>query len=125
MRSHGVPNFPDPPPGFGAGPAHIAIDTSSPQVRSGLNACRPLLPPGVSIGQQHPPAQLLAQELKFSRCMRAHGITSFPDPRQDGVLAMTGSGFDPNSPEYQRAYHACRSDLPNGIVKSPPQKSAP
>jgi hypothetical protein len=47
IRSHGVPNFPDPT--FSGGGVHISkgIDVHSPQVRSAEEACQSLIPGGL------------------------------------------------------------------------------
>jgi hypothetical protein len=45
MRSHGVPNFPDPDPNGGdANIVQAGIDPKSPQVQQAYQQCRPLLP---------------------------------------------------------------------------------
>jgi hypothetical protein len=73
--------------------------------------------PGASPGQrtaahtQH----ALNMFLKVSECMRAHGITNFPDPRViNGAIAVSLNGRDPRSPQFQSAQHACRSLGPGG-----------
>jgi hypothetical protein len=48
--------------------------------------------------------------LAFAECMRAHGISNFPDSGQ----VDTSSGIDPNSAQFRRAADACRSLLPQG-----------
>jgi hypothetical protein len=55
-----------------------------------------------------------AQALAFSRCMRAHGVTNFPDPSRGpgGGIALQVQG-NPNSPTFKSAQSACRSLLPN------------
>jgi hypothetical protein len=58
--------------------------------------------------------------LKFSQCMRAHGVPSFPDPNSNGQISL-GSGANPNSPSYQSAQKACRGLLPNGGKATPQQ----
>src|SRR6516165_208039 len=35
---------------------------------------------------------LRADSLKFSRCMRSHGVPNFPDPANDGGLSLVGTG---------------------------------
>jgi hypothetical protein len=56
--------------------------------------------------------------LKFSQCMRSHGVTSFPDPNSGGggvgFRIKIGSGVNPASPVFQAAQKACRGDLPGG-----------
>ena len=53
--------------------------------------------------------------LAYSRCMRAHGITDFPDPDSNGNLGLNagpGSGLDPNSPQFKAADQACKHLMP-------------
>jgi hypothetical protein len=53
--------------------------------------------------------------LAYSQCMRAHGVTNFPDPNGQGQLFIQGSpgsGLDPNSPTFQAAQKACQSKMP-------------
>lgn len=60
--------------------------------------------------------------LKFSQCMRAHGVSKFPDPNSNGVVAIgSSSGLDPSSPVFQNAQKACQKDLPNGGQPTPQQ----
>jgi hypothetical protein len=119
MRAHGIADFPDPSQN-GPAPGQAGIDTSSARFRAAENACRSLAPSAGRGGNLSPAqrAQLLAQELKFSRCMRAHGISKFPDPGPSGNLDF--DRIDRNSLQYQRAWQACRSDLPNNGPKKPP-----
>ena len=59
-----------------------------------------------------------AQALAYSRCMRAHGLPAFPDPKQTaggGIEISSGrSGLDPATPVYVSAEQSCRRLLPNG-----------
>ncbi|HEY6275580.1 MAG TPA: hypothetical protein VIX86_04540 [Streptosporangiaceae bacterium] len=116
MRAHGVPNFPDPDSnGQFSG---NGIDRNSPQVQSAGNACRSLLP------GQNPAAQVAqagTTALRFSRCMRAHGVPNFPDPSvqsNGGGVTVTirmkagAGGIDPHSPQFKAAQQACSSILP-------------
>ena len=78
MRSHGVANFPDP---NGQGVIQgSGINPGSASFQAADKDCRHLLPNG---GQPSPAqqAKALAQALKFSQCMRSHGISDFPDPQ--------------------------------------------
>jgi hypothetical protein len=59
-------------------------------------------------------ARFLDQALKFSRCMRAHGV-QMGDPQADGNgIRMTGPKFDPDSPAFRRAQTACEAFNPKG-----------
>ena len=61
-----------------------------------------------------------ASPLAFSRCMRAHGITDFPDPNTSGQLFIQGSGsgnggdLNPRSAQFQAAQNACKALAPGG-----------
>jgi hypothetical protein len=58
------------------------------------------------------PANSTTGDLAYSQCMRAHGITSYPDPNPSGGIAISGnSGINVNSSQYQAASKACQSKL--------------
>jgi hypothetical protein len=63
------------------------------------------------------------QALKFSQCMRSHGLAGFPDPvqRSGGVsLSMKkGSGLDPDSQPFKTAQAACRKFAPGRATDKP------
>jgi hypothetical protein len=120
MRSHGVPDFPDPTtsPGRGvsfqiSGGPGSDLNKHNPTFEAAEQACRPLLPgPG-----QSPPApspQRIAAEVTWAKCMRAHGLPSFPDPNNQG--AFDSSKFDDNSPTFQTASNDCKSQQPSGSI---------
>jgi hypothetical protein len=121
MRSHGVPNFPDPGSGGGIqiGPGS-GIDPRSPKFQAAQQACQKVLPNG---GRPSPQqlAKMQRALLAFSACMRAHGIADFPDPTFTGGNALMrlrggpGSDLNPNSPRFQAAQTACRAKLPGNI----------
>lgn len=106
MRSHGVPNYPDPD-ASGQLPKTDAqlLGVSTSQYQAAQQACRHLLPAGGSVQQQDaqcmqnsdcPPAlvqQMMAADLKLARCMRSHGVPNFPDPANGG----SGGPFFPIS----------------------------
>lgn len=53
--------------------------------------------------------------LSYARCMRSHGVNSFPDPSPTGGFNL--NGINQSSPAVKAAETACRSLLP---VKRPP-----
>jgi len=129
MRSHGITNFPDPTEiSNGAaqssnGPTRVGvqigipagIDPNSSTYVSANNSCTNQTGFGhVSAAQlQHG----LTTLLKYSECMRSHGIASFPDPveNSDGVsLKTAGTGIDQYSSLYKAADKACRALGPGG-----------
>ena len=110
MRSHGVPNYPDPDSG-GQLPKTGAqlLGVSASQYQAAQQTCRHLLPAGGSLQQQEhqcmqnsdcPPAlvqQMMTGDLKLARCMRSHGVPNFPDPTNGGssgpVFNITRAGI--------------------------------
>jgi hypothetical protein len=115
MRSHGVSDFPEPAEGhilFHPGGAGGGLKPDSPQFQAAAKTCRKLLPNG---GEPTPQERAQAQEraLKFSTCMRSHGVPNFPTPTFEGnavrLALKAGSGLDPSSPQFQSAQKACRS----------------
>lgn len=57
--------------------------------------------------------------LAYSKCMRGHGVSDFPDPTQDGGgVAISYSG-NSQRPQFKAAELACKSLLP----QAPPQSA--
>lgn len=53
--------------------------------------------------------------LAFSKCMRAHGVSNFPDPSSNGAgLNLSGTGINPQSPSFRAAQASCFKLLPGG-----------
>jgi hypothetical protein len=123
MRSHGVPKFPDPKASSGGmsltiGPGS-GVDPNAPQFKTAEKACHKLMPGGGKAPSPAQQAKALAQMLKFSACMRAHGLPDFPDPTtsSDGGIQLSigskkGSSLNPRSPLFQAAQKACQSVMP-------------
>jgi len=99
MRSHDVPNYPDPG-SDGNLPKGTAQDfgVSNSQYQAAERACRHLLPNSdtrftASLTQclmtgDCPHAvvqQALTEGLNFARCMRNHGVPNWPDPTVDST----------------------------------------
>jgi hypothetical protein len=112
MRSHGDPAWPDPGP-QGAFPNNNgSLDRSSAAYKAAANACKGLAPTaGIPPAQQQ---QAFSQFLKYSACMRAHGIPKFPDPTQDGggVGIQISGNIGQHTPQFKAANQACRSLQP-------------
>jgi hypothetical protein len=80
VRSHGVPDFPDPNSAGEFNKTSLArLAASNSQYQTASNACAHLLPSGSG-----PTAAELRQEwngmASFARCMRSHGVPNWPDP---------------------------------------------
>jgi hypothetical protein len=131
IRSHGVPDFPEPSEGklLIKGTSKNGLNPGSPQFRSALNACRSLAPaPKISPQQT---AAMQTQALKFSECMRSHGVPNFPDPKFEGggvrirLGGGPGSGLNPQSPQFQAAQKTCQGDLPGPKGGPGPAQAVP
>jgi hypothetical protein len=114
MRSHGVPDFPDPQVTTTPGSTSISQEVpraagSSPAFEAAQKACAGLRP-GLRSGgpaEQGPGKQVL---LVFARCLRAHGISNFPDPSAQGRLTLemvSAAGVDVRAPGFFTAARTC------------------
>jgi hypothetical protein len=97
MRSHGVPNFPDPgSDGHVPKSAADQLGVSGAQYQTAQQACQSLYPASNGSYDEAtrecylagvcPPAlvqQMLTVGRAFASCMRSHGFTKFPDPTLD------------------------------------------
>jgi hypothetical protein len=127
IRAHGFPNFPDP---NSQGQINFHVDPSSSSFQTAQQACAKYA--GAS-GQPPSPAQqarILANALKFSECMRAHGVTNFPDPRTGpggrgiAISFKAGQGgLSPNSAVYKKAQEKCQGKLGGLVGKRAPAGS--
>lgn len=123
MRTHGIADFPDPDTsgnidikGLHPGPGSD-LDPSNARFRAAASACRSLQPPGF-LSSQHPDQAQIAQALDWARCMRAHGVTNFPDPDGTGRISvhlLRSAGVDLNSPQSQAALKTCGQYQPGTI----------
>ncbi len=113
MRHHGISDFPDPTtsPGGGVGinvngGPGSDLNKHNPRFTTAHSACRSLGLSGKS-GTPQQSSQKIAAEVKWARCMRLHGLSSFPDPNSQG--AFDRSKFDESTPAFRSASTACQS----------------
>jgi hypothetical protein len=80
VRTHGVPNFPDPGSNGGFSKTTLQqLSARNPRYPAATQACAHLLPAGGGLTQ----AQLRQWwngMADFARCMRSHGVPNWPDP---------------------------------------------
>ena len=61
-------------------------------------------------------AKQYEQAVKFTRCMRAHGIADFPDPSAGGGIQISGRGpnndLNPSNATFVAAQNACQKYSP-------------
>jgi hypothetical protein len=115
VRSHGVPNFPDPvlTPSGGYGYRTAGINPQSAAFQGALQACKALPSPWQSTGHPLSPAEQQAW-LAWAKCVRAHGVPNLADPTFSGGGAVQISGGGgPGSPQLQSAMAACKSQMPS------------
>jgi hypothetical protein len=128
MRSHGLPNFPDPQQSGLGGGVQLTLNKSSglnpnsATFKSALAACRKYSPGGRTGGKPLSPAEK-AQFLRYSQCMRTHGVPNFPDPKfSSGGAQLQLQGIGPGSPGFDKAQKACQSVLPGKVGGGTVQK---
>lgn len=121
MRANGISTFPDPTQGPGGQGLSISqtpgssaltvqgITFSGPAFQKAEQAC------GKYLRASGPPPPLSASQrtklVAFAKCMRAHGVPQFADPRTapGGVVAPKRSSAFSNSPALDRAIRVCGS----------------
>jgi hypothetical protein len=102
MRANGVPDFPDGPitPNSGVNPL-------APAYQSAQSVCKRYGPHNAP--PPPVPASVRQQERALARCMRANGVTKFPDPDANGNIQFPIGSPVPASSAFKRAQNGpCR-----------------
>jgi hypothetical protein len=114
MRSHGIPNWPDPMSGGGFDKSKLRqLGVSPTRIRAIQDGpCNHLLPDVGSAPQEtaQQKAAHQADALSFARCMRNHGVARFPDPTAQGRLSVEmvqAQGIDVHSPSVLHVVQVC------------------
>ncbi len=105
VRAHGVPLWPAPDSSGQFDKSKLTpgqLGVGSVEAATAQRACRSLQPT-YSATQQS--SQVVTEALRFSRCMRAHGSTNFPDPESNGAIVIPHAME--SSPVYLAALHTC------------------
>jgi hypothetical protein len=141
VRTHGVPNFPDLTGGSGGGlriqqnqtsgsgssMTVNGVPVSAPAFQAAQRVCQKYLPKPKPVTATQV-SNIRAAALKMAQCMRTHGVPNFPDPTVQtspgggiGIrITGAGSGFNPNTPAFQKAQTEC-----GGILKAAGGPSGP
>lgn len=122
MRAQGI-NMPDPQSGGGLA-IKIPEGVDPKKADAAMQKCRQYLPSGGDRAQSDP--QQVAQQRKFSQCMRANGVPNFPDPDANGNIKADAStlGIDPKGEKFKKAERACAqyqtapSGAPSGVAQT-------
>jgi hypothetical protein len=81
----------------------------SPAFKAAQKACRGIMPaPGKGGGRDQGPSKQVL--LAFAHCLRAHGITVFPDPNASGKLTIemiNAAGVDIHARSFFDTAKAC------------------
>jgi len=119
IRSHGVPNFPDPSSPRDFKDSFSSSAAKTPAFQSARTACRHLLPGGGQPTQTAARSRAqISAELAFARCLRSHGFPSFPDPTSSGQLThemLASAGINLHQPAVLHAADACVS-VTHGLI---------
>ena len=106
-----------------------ACGGASPRVASLGSTTSTTIAAGSSSSSQSGATQ--AQLVKYAVCMRAHGLSNFPDPVPSPlggfdfhVHITPGSDLDPHTPRYQSAEKACQKDVPPSLANVTPAEMA-
>ncbi len=125
MRSHGLPNWPDPTSsGMFDKSALRGLAYSVSRVRAVEDgACNHLLSapstgPTITLADR-------ADYLRAAECMRSHGLAGFPDPtfQNNNVQTNIPSSIDQDASQFKSAATICTKLIPAGLPYS--RASAP
>jgi hypothetical protein len=130
MHSHGDPSQADPAINS-AGDIEITMTNVSPELSAeahdSAGPCGHYLTAAAAAlrgGGPAPKAPSLAEQLKYAECMRAHGVTKYPDP--NGSSETYIGNLDPGGPVFVSADKVCSKETgeisssdpaPAGIVQ--------
>jgi hypothetical protein len=123
MRSHGVPNFPDPnSSGTIAKGSAQQFGVSDSRYQAARTACAHLLPTSGEASQTEIQRAMDGMR-SFAQCMRSDGVTNWPDPSTDraGYPAFYLQGeIDMNAPRIVTKVQACQHLVPTTRVGGGP-----
>jgi hypothetical protein len=130
MRSHGVTSFPDPHVRQNGNEIQVVQGlppsaAASPHFKSAQRACRGIIPAPGNGPQRDQPGHKAAL-LAFARCMRAHGVSAFPDPNPQGQITramLSASGIDLRSHPLLQAALGCVAVTHGAITASQVQSA--
>jgi len=117
MRAHGIRAFPDPDAG-GRVVFPTALDRQAPAFRSAEAACAKGQSPAGGSGAGIPENQKL-ELVAAARCMRKHGVPTYPDPTFRGGFVELGggpgAGVDHAAPAFREAARICHLPVPQHL----------
>jgi hypothetical protein len=117
MRENGVEKFPDPSDGDVIVKKDSGIDPQSAEFKQAEEACKDLSPQGENGEKDGKPADL-AKARAWAKCVREHGVPSFPDPKIVGNTALVDTTGVPDSEggPLDKALETCQKQRPSGNI---------
>jgi hypothetical protein len=115
MREHGI-DLPDPQDGR---LPNIPEGADPKKVDDAQQQCKQYLPTGGEERKNLDPQRVDALR-KIAQCMRENGFPNFPDPNENGNLALDPQlGLDPKDARFQAAEKVCNRYAPTDPSGSP------
>ncbi|GIJ50885.1 hypothetical protein Val02_77710 [Virgisporangium aliadipatigenens] len=115
MRANGLPEFKDPEVEEGRVGMMVPEGTDKATVDAAMAKCKEFLPGGGEL--RKPDAAAMEQMRKHAQCMRENGIPDFPDPSEEGGIALDLDKLGlsgPDDPRLKAAEEACKQYMPEG-----------
>ena len=94
-------------------PKHLRLPALVLLAAATLAACGTVGQPSGTATGAGSPSPNAGPALEFSRCMRTHGVTNFPDPPPGSGGIQIPDNVNPQSPAFRSAQQACKQFLPN------------
>jgi hypothetical protein len=103
--------------------SHVRPLITTAGVALALGGCGAAAPHRATVPPKPPGAgKAYAQAVRFSTCMRTHGVPGFPDPEISSSgnqvhlqIRLTPGTGGPSSPAFKNATEACHSLLPGAV----------
>jgi len=122
MRAHGVPNFPDPITINGKKYFGFTVSSgvkNTPTFQAAYKLCGTKY---LGLSHRSTPAQRAlwhAEAIRYTACMRSHGVKDFPDPEQgDGAIDVRTATYL-QTPDVERGQQACKPLLKSVVFVVP------
>lgn len=123
MRTHGVPNFPNPirlngQLEFGF-TVSSGVDPDTSQFKAAYQYCGTRY---MGLGHRSTPAQRAlwhSEAIAYTACMRSHGVRDFPDPEQGNGAIDVPTPTYLDTPNVERGQQACKPLLKNVVFVVP------
>ena len=100
--------------------AVISAGCGGTHSRGGTSTATPVGSTGTASSTGTKTASPHAKAVKFAECMRANGVSAFPDPDATGALTIdavaNGSSLDTSSAAFEQALSACEDLEPPGFT---------